>query len=212
MILSNISLWERWMFDAVEINKPLVHKINYPGDLSEAVSKIRKQLITTKPNVGVMSGGGKTTVGDGLPHTWPEFEEFMLWLKPKVEQLWKDLDLTDCDLQVMKSWCNATKNNAYVTEHDHGGCHFAVSFYVRKPKDSGNIEFRNIQKELYANYPMHRQGWIEVEAEEQDLLIFPGFLSHRVQPNTTDQERIVLSFNIHGVNNHSPVLLGNEGQ
>ena len=200
------------MFNAVELNKPLVYKLNYPGNLSEAVDRIRKEMVTTKPNVGVMSGGGKTSVGNGLPHTWPEFEEFMLWLKPEVEQLWNDLNLTQCDLQIMKSWCNVTKNNAYVEEHDHGGCHFAVSFYVRKPDNSGNIEFRNLQKELFTNFPMHRKSWIEVEAQEQDVLLFPGFLSHRVQPNTTDQERIVLSFNIHGINQHSPVLLGTEAR
>jgi len=196
------------MLTEVAIRKPLVYKAHYDGDLEQAVKKIRMTTMNVPPNVGVMNGGGKTTVRDGSPHTWPEFEDFMQWLKPQVETLWQQWDLSPATLNVAKSWCNVTKDNAYVQEHDHGGCHFAVSFYVRKPDNSGNIEFRNLDKELYSNFPMHRKGWIEVPAGEQDVLIFPGFLSHRVQPNPTDKERIVLSFNIHGDTGNSPVLLG----
>jgi len=32
--------------------------------------------------------------------------------------------------------------------------------------------------------------------ETNDVLIFPGWLKHRVQPNNTNEERIVMTFNI----------------
>jgi len=198
------------MFSAVHIRKPLVYKATYTGDLHEAVKRIRSTALNIKPNKGVMNGGGVTTVNEGteMPHTWNEFNEFMLWLKPQVEKLWKEWNLDPAELAIAKSWCNITKNLAYVEEHDHGGCHWAVSFYLTKPEGSGNIEFRDLDKELYSNFPMARPGWTEVPANQGDVLIFPGFLSHRVQPNPTNEERIVLSFNIHGDTGNSPVLTG----
>jgi uncharacterized protein (TIGR02466 family) len=192
---------------------PIIHKVHFKGELEPAIKKIRANAILIDPNRGVMKGGGKTSAGDiDMPHLWPEFDEFMTWLKPHVEDLWSNVyKLNPAELNVYKSWTNITSNNAYVEEHDHGGSHFAVSFYIKKPKDSGNIEFRNFNRELWSAYPKQtvtcNRFFTEVEAEERDCLIFPGWLGHKVQPNTTNQERIVFSMNIHGTTGNSPVLI-----
>lgn len=203
------------MIDDVTPWPPLIHKVHFKGELEPAIRRIRKNALLIDPNRGVMKGGGKTSAGDDdMPHLWPEFDEFMNWLKPSVEKLWTDVyKLTPADLNVFKSWTNITNNDAYVEEHDHGGSHFAISFYIIKPHGSGNIEFRNTNREVWSNYPRQRSGngvndyYTEVKAQERDCLIFPGWLSHRVQPNTTKEERIVFSMNIHGTTGNSPVLI-----
>ena len=35
-----------------------------------------------------------------------------------------------------------------------------------------------------------------IEISEGDLLIFPGYLPHKVAENETDEDRIVISFNV----------------
>ena len=35
-----------------------------------------------------------------------------------------------------------------------------------------------------------------IEVSEGDLLIFPGYLPHKVAMNESDQDRIVISFNV----------------
>jgi hypothetical protein len=36
----------------------------------------------------------------------------------------------------------------------------------------------------------------EIQVKTNDVVIFPGWLKHRVQPSQTDEERIVMTFNI----------------
>tara|TARA_B110000261_G_scaffold48825_1_gene57559 strand:- start:663 stop:791 length:129 start_codon:yes stop_codon:yes gene_type:complete len=35
-----------------------------------------------------------------------------------------------------------------------------------------------------------------IEIEEGDLLIFPGYLPHKVRANESNEDRIVISFNV----------------
>lgn len=45
---------------------------------------------------------------------------------------------------------------------------------------------------------MKAQLWKELKVKTNDVLVFPGWLNHRTQPNTTDTERIVMTYNING--------------
>ena len=40
------------------------------------------------------------------------------------------------------------------------------------------------------------QNGVEIEPEEGDLLLFPAYLMHGVNRNETDEDRIVISFNV----------------
>ena len=194
----------------------IIHKAHYDGDLSKIVNRVRTEHINVKPNIGVMQGGGKTSVRNQKtpPHTWQETADLMEWFKPIIAELWNKYEYTDATLSILKSWTNIQLNKAYVEEHDHGGCHFAVSMYLDKPEGSGNIQFRNMNLPLQNNTPkVWKQAGIndyftEVEAVTGDALIFPGWLSHRVPPNPTDKERIVLSFNVNGITSGAPTLIG----
>jgi hypothetical protein len=44
--------------------------------------------------------------------------------------------------------------------------------------------------------PQSFSEYREIEVNTNDVLIFPGWLKHRVQPSRTDEERIVMTFNI----------------
>jgi ectoine hydroxylase-related dioxygenase (phytanoyl-CoA dioxygenase family) len=35
-----------------------------------------------------------------------------------------------------------------------------------------------------------------IEIDEGDLLIFPGYLPHKVKENQSDEDRVVISFNV----------------
>ena len=38
--------------------------------------------------------------------------------------------------------------------------------------------------------------WKEVPVKTGDVLFFPGWINHRTQENTTNEERIVMTYNI----------------
>ena len=124
----------------------------------------------------------------------------------------RNLNIQMQNFPILKSWTNIQRNKAYVEEHDL--VVVLAGMYLESPEGSGNIQFRNQLIFLQNNTPkIWKQAGIndyftEVEAVTGDALIFPGWLSHRVPPNPTDQERIVLSFNIHGISVGSPTLIG----
>ena len=54
---------------------------------------------------------------------------------------------------------------------------------------------------------MHRSGypqecqetiWRLIEVKTNDILVFPGWLQHKTQPNNTDEDRVVLTVNYEG--------------
>jgi len=198
---------------------PLIYKMHYPGDLTDVVRKVRAEHLMVQPNIGVMKGGGKTSVLNQAtaPHSWSEMKPILDWLRPYVKEIWKQWQYQpDIELSIFKSWTNITANQGYVEEHDHGGSHFAVSMYLEKPEDSGDIQFRNMNLPLNSNAPKFEQPggindyYTEVKCETGDALIFPGWLPHRVPANPTNKERIVFSFNIHGVSPGSPIVIGDK--
>ena len=75
---------------------------------------------------------------------------------------------------------------------------FVVTAYLKLPKDGGFIEFRDPLEYHKNNTPIEpeEQTWKAIPCETNDVLIFPGWLRHRVQPSQTDEERIVLTMNI----------------
>ena len=185
----------------------LVWKATYPGDFSSAVKKALNTTMLMPPNAGSMRGGGKTNANHNPldPHLWDELHDFMVWLQPVVKEVWKEWDMQNIPLEVMNSWTNVTNTEGYVLEHDHSPAHMAVSIYLEKPKDSGNIEFRNPLHSSWTYMPRShaeysRQDFYqEVQCNTNDILIFPAWLSHRVQANKTNENRVVMSMNIVGV-------------
>ena len=66
------------------------------------------------------------------------------------------------------------------------------------------MEFENQGRTLFANYPRFAQNksklhnyYTEVEVQQGDVVFFPGWLSHRSQPNKSLDRRIVMGMNWH---------------
>jgi ectoine hydroxylase-related dioxygenase (phytanoyl-CoA dioxygenase family) len=54
---------------------------------------------------------------------------------------------------------------------------------------------RNFYPEVLQNNQLNAQV-AGLEVNEGDLLIFPGYLPHKVGMNESDQDRVVISFNV----------------
>ena len=195
----------------VSTTPTLVWKVSYPGDLTSAVTRATKETMLMPPNTGSMRGGGKTNANHNKvdPHMWNELHDFMVWLQPFVNQVWQEWHMQDIPLEVMNSWTNITNQNGFVTEHDHSPSHMAASIYLNKPEGSGNIEFRNPLHSSWTYMPRSHEDlskqdfWQEVPCDTNDVLLFPAWLSHRVQENTVNENRVVMSMNIVGVKNET---------
>ena len=101
-------------------------------------------------------------------------------------------------------WINVNGRGSFNLPHVHPFSLVSAVYYVDVPKDSGRLVFENpIQQHDYVMKPdiVERfnginSGYWNVEPETGDLIIFPSWLRHWVEPNNTDENRISIAFNL----------------
>ena len=99
-------------------------------------------------------------------------------------------------------WAIINKKNNFNLPHIHPNCYLSAAYYVKTHDDCGRIKFTNPnlasrqRSPLIENKTDFNQNGIEINPKEGDLLFFPAYLTHEVLRNNSDEERIVISFNI----------------
>ena len=106
------------------------------------------------------------------------------------------------NIRIKAMWAIINKNGDFNILHTHPNCYLSAAYYVKAPEKCGKfqIENPNIAKRNF--YPeIKRKNELNlnvagIEIEEGDLLIFPGYLPHKVSTNESNEDRIVISFNV----------------
>ncbi len=106
-------------------------------------------------------------------------------------------------------WANVNYKYSHNRNHVHPGALFSGVYYVQAPKHCGRIWFTDPRGEAHCQVPIYKRNsvkpkhsWREVYYEPIPgrLIMFPGWLTHEVEPNMTTEKgsdgwRISLSFN-----------------
>ena len=106
----------------------------------------------------------------------------------------------------MQMWININKPGDYNTRHNHPGSDLSGIFWVKSLQKNSNSTFyspnvmtqiqqinstkEEIGKKLFITPTLH------IESFEGVIVLFPSDLSHAVQKNNSDEDRISVSFNI----------------
>ena len=96
-------------------------------------------------------------------------------------------------------WYNVCPKGGYNETHVHPGAFLSGVYYLKKPEKSGDINFHDPRKgSMCSREPQHvaRGSLQRVDAKEGDIIIFPGWLEHSVEPNFDEEDRISISFNV----------------
>lgn len=108
-------------------------------------------------------------------------------------------------------WINISGKHNYNRLHAHGNCFLSGAYYIKVPKNSGNIVFENPNLKVEDTFSSFFEGDGQVLIKDYNvynstewhftpkvgqLLIFPSYLRHYVEANQSDEDRISLSFNI----------------
>ena len=103
-------------------------------------------------------------------------------------------------------WAIINKKDDFNIIHTHPNSYLSAAYYVKAPKDCGQFTIENPHSISRHSYPaLERKTEFNlkverIEIEEGDLLLFPAYLPHGVQENKSNEDRIVISFNIN-INN-----------
>ena len=138
----------------------------------------------------------------GLPQHWPEFKEYYEYMKLIQDLLCPEWGYNpEWQRPISESWINVHPKGGWTGEHHHQNAIFATTAYLNKPKHSGHFMVRNPLENLKKAEPVdisywnNKQYWGTIEVETNDVLIFPGWLTHKTEVNKSDGERFILSTN-----------------
>ena len=111
----------------------------------------------------------------------------------------------DLETQVVKitsMWSIINNKDAFNEKHHHGNSALSAAYYVKAEKNAGDIVFFDPRQANVFHHPTSKEV-NSVNAQVQSvtpkagtLVLFPSYLEHKVNPNLSDDERIVISFNV----------------
>ena len=92
------------------------------------------------------------------------------------------------NFKLTEMWANVSSYGHSNTLHNHGpyGKTLSGVLYLKTPPNSGNLQFI---------LPFDLNNYYPYTPQEGDLIIFPAFLSHSVEPNLSQEDRISIAFN-----------------
>lgn len=95
----------------------------------------------------------------------------------------------------MESWIAVFNPNDYGHQHDHGNADISGVYYYKTNINDGDIVFYNPTVQADISTVFMGSTW-KHKPEEGKMLMFPGYMRHEVQRNTTNDVRISLSWNV----------------
>ena len=126
------------------------------------------------------------------------FEQF--YKKVIINEMGWKYDSNKVKMEAM--WSIINKKGSFNIQHNHANAYLSSAYYVRYPEKSGSIKFfdpreqKNIRYPKIKNYTDISAVITEITPKEGDLLIFPSYLYHSVSENLSEDDRIIVSFNI----------------
>ena len=184
---------------------PLIHKFHYDFDFDNIKEEIYKFIDYTREvngNSALEEGNAFSTATNYFagPHTWEMFSPFVRWLEDKKQIVWNNLRYPQGEhnrIGPKASWVNVHNHGGTTLEHAHGYTELVVTCYLNLPENGGFIEYRDPLEWHKINTPAGEdEPFVAVPCKTNDVLIFPGWLKHRTQPNKSTEDRIVLTINM----------------
>ena len=131
-------------------------------------------------------------------------QNFIKLISPKIEQVFIDMNWNSQNQQVKinNMWAIINTGGSSNAQHQHGNSNISGAYYVRAPKNSGDIVFYDPRPAPVYFHPNAKSPNLlnaqvnSVSPKEGVLVLFPSYLDHSVNKNLSNDERIVISFNI----------------
>lgn len=207
------------MATTLELFPTKIYKTTYPNikSLKPLFAKLEKILKDTEDrNEPHMRDGTLCSyiVSKHLHHEFPEeTKELVEFIEQAAREYWKICNYYEkATPKLLQLWCNKTPKGGWVDSHLHGPIPFTGVVYVDASPEQGNIIIENpldmvimAQPLADSDYPLGH----EIAVNTGDVVLFPGYIRHRVKPNTTDRDRLILGFNIGSVGEYWTVQWNN---
>ena len=129
---------------------------------------------------------------------------FINSISTNLNEAFKDMgwDIKNQEVKVTSMWSVINKKNASNARHIHSNNYISAAYYVKTPENGGDIVFHDPRTVTTFRYPKIAENntlnsnIFTIQPKEGLLVLFPSYLYHSVDFNRSEEERIVISFNI----------------
>ena len=133
-----------------------------------------------------------------------EPRNFIKFILPAIEQVITDMnwEKQKQSININNMWAIINTGGSANLRHQHGNSTISGAYYVRAPENSGDIIFYDPRPAPVYTYPKALNPNLlnaqvnGISPKEGALVLFPSYLDHSVNENLSNEERIVISFNI----------------
>ncbi len=139
-----------------------------------------------------------------LPWRFPIFADVVKALDKHVAAFAKDLefDLDGKKLKLEDIWINILPEGGIHTSHIHPHSVISGTTYVAMPEGASALKLEDPRSQMMMAAPIRKKGareemrgFIYVQPEVGDVLLWESWLRHEVPMNMSEDERVSVSFN-----------------
>jgi uncharacterized protein (TIGR02466 family) len=181
----------------IELFKSIVGKEKLKQDLFY-LTKLSFDIEKTTSKV-IKSNFGGFNSGDIDSNLMPQLTKDILHFG---NIFFKNFNLNE-KLKLGNIWININRHKDSNLQHAHPFSKISGVFYIKAPKNSGNLVFINphpienyLRTKNIDNFNHFNSKIWSIPPEENILYLFPSWLEHRVDMNLSKEERISVSFNL----------------
>ncbi len=160
----------------------------------EALQEIRRDLPGLAPGQGWQS--------EQTLHQREEFEDLISCVNTAAKSILRFLRIGYDPIEITGCWANVLAKSAAHKAHSHPNNFLSGVYYVRTHAGTDTINFHDPRSQArvirppVAELTAENTDQVVVRVTDGTLLIFPSYLEHSVDTNTSEEERISISFNI----------------
>lgn len=145
---------------------------------------------------------GVTSFQSGSLLDNPEWKDIMSFIYDFAKTMVGSVNSAASIPALINSWVTIYPPGTYVPEHIHSNSMLSGIFYANVPENAGNLIFKDpsaVAKTMYIrhylDFPTVPTVYTHV-VEAGQMVIFPSWLPHMTEVNRSQDDRIMVSFNI----------------
>ena len=133
-----------------------------------------------------------------------EPKKFINSISPSIEKVMTDMnwEKEKQSIKISNMWAIINTGGSTNSRHQHGNSTISAAYYVRAPQNCGDIVFYDPRPAPVFCYPTAIASNLlnaqvnSITPKEGALILFPSYVDHSVNENLSNEERIVISFNV----------------
>jgi uncharacterized protein (TIGR02466 family) len=191
------------MINTIDLFTTPLFRTEYPNanNVKNILIPIFKEIESKDETPFDYGVGGYTSFGKGNVLTEiPECVDLYYWIRNIIFNIHQEVGL-DSKIEINNSWFSINRKYSSHEEHHHIPAIWSGVYYLQADHNDASITFTN--PGLETNWPYSKISEFNAfNTKEKSfpindgvLLVFPGYLKHKVDTQLAESERITIAFN-----------------